>query len=139
MTLIKIKQANSAIEIFVVLAKVIDGESTRFIGLFKQNKKKAYNDLLIELKKFLNTIDKNVSPENIEQCEILEDYVYKMIVDEIYLQKRNEIDIFCSLNKMLKMIYEKYVNGIKHNNKENLLIYINLRIILLIYLGLIKK
>lgn len=114
----RIQLANSALEFFVVLAKVIDGESTRFIEVLKHDKNKAYNDLLIQLQKFLNTIDKNVVPENIEQCELLEDYMYKMILDEIKIQKRKEIDIFCSLNKMLKMIYEKYIDGAKHNNKQ---------------------
>jgi hypothetical protein len=114
----KIQLANSAIEIFVALSKSIDGESTRFIGLFKHDKKKAYNQLLIDLQTFLETVTKNVCPENIEQCEILEDYIYKMIVDEIEIQKRKDIDIFCSLNKMLKMIYEKYIDGINHNNKQ---------------------
>lgn len=119
----RIQLANSAIEIFVSMAKAIDGESTRFIGVFKQDKKKVYNQLLKDLQKFLNTIDKNVVPENIEQCELLEDYMYKMILDEIEVQKRKEIDIFCSLNKMLKMIYEKYIDGAKHNNKQE---FINL-------------
>jgi hypothetical protein len=123
MKLIEFEKANNAMNMFVSMAKCIDGESTRFIGVFKHEKNRAYKDLLTNLESFLRTVESNIDTENIKSCEILQDYLHKTITDEIEIQKRSDIDVFCVINKMLKIIYEKYLNGFKHDCKQN---FINL-------------
>lgn len=119
-------QADITIRLFVAIAKTLDEEYTRFIGTFKHEKKQAFNQLVNDLSAFQSSVKVNMTPENIANCELLQDYLHNLIADLITSENVKDIHIFNGFCKVLKTTYYKYVNDyFKHNDKVRFISLIN--------------
>ena len=119
-------QADITVRLFVAIAKTLDEEYTRFIGTFKHEKKKAFNNLITDIAAFQSTVKVNMTSENIANCEVLQDYLHNLIADLITKDTVKDIHIFNALCKSLKTIYYKYVNDyFKHSDKDKFIQLIN--------------
>lgn len=119
-------QADITVRLFVAIAKTLDEEYTRFIGEFKHDKKKAFNNLITDISAFQSSVKQNMTEENIANCEVLQDYLHNLIADVIKSDSVKDIHIFNALCKSLKTIYFKYVSVyFKHSDKDRFISLIN--------------
>ena len=101
---------------FASIVSALDSESTRFIGKYKQDKKKQFNRLCESLNNFIKTIDANIEPENIDTLNQLHDYLNDLNFSLI--QTYSEDDVFNSMCRVLKFIYTKYIySDYRHKHK----------------------
>lgn len=119
-------QADITVRLFVAIAKALNEEYTRFIDELRHEQKKAYNDLLLKLSSFQLSIRKNMTDENIANCESLQEYMHTLICDLITNENQKDIDLFNAFCKVLGTIYNKYVKDyFKHNDKDRFIDLIN--------------
>lgn len=103
-----VNEADITIRMFVSICKTLDDESVRYIGLFKHEQKKAFKNLLESINSFSYTIKANMQPDNIKECERIQDYLHDLVYSVIQ-EGVKDITVFCALCKALKTIYNKYI------------------------------
>jgi len=121
----KIQKIENCVRMFVAIVKTLDDESTRFIGCFNGDRKYVFKNLLHNINSFKLTIKDNMDPENINECEKIQDYLHDLVYGLIE-EGKNDLHIFCAMFKALKTIYYKYIyNNFKHKDNGRFLVVIN--------------
>lgn len=99
------QQTHRALLMFIAIAKVQDNAYTRFLGMFKHNEKRKFNEFIIASNSFCKTVEANLPTESVEAADKLEEYfqdfIFTLIQKGDFTRDDNH-SLKQRLNKMLE-------------------------------------